>query len=116
MCASPLTLLWTLLCVFFFKHTTAINSSSYQQCGHSKTEKCIISMVGSSALGPFSHLEGEKAIKGCSKGRRIKKESCPANKHAMSKKTNDDNTEQCVFTLSVHILWLVFIGINKHNM
>lgn len=78
MCASPLTLLWTLLCVFFFKHTAAINSSRYQQCGHSKTEKCTISMVGSSAFGPFSHLDGEKAIKGRSKGRRIKKERFPA--------------------------------------
>lgn len=76
--ASPLTLLWILLCVFFFKHTTAINSFSYQQCGHSKTEKCTISMVGSSAFSPFSHLRGEKAIKGCSEGRRIKKESFPA--------------------------------------
>lgn len=26
------------VCVFFFKHTKAINSSRYQQCGHSKTE------------------------------------------------------------------------------
>lgn len=77
MCPCPLTLLWTLLCVFFFKHTTAINSSSYQQCGHSKTEKCTISMVGSSAFGPFSHLGGERAIKGWSKGRRGKKESFP---------------------------------------
>lgn len=61
--ASPLTLLWTLLCVFFFKHTTAINSSSYQQCGHSKTERGTISVAGSSAFGPFSHLDEEKAIK-----------------------------------------------------
>lgn len=76
--ASALTLLWTLLCVFFFKHTTAINSCSYQQSGHSKTEKWTISMVGSSAFGPFSHLGGERAIKGRSKDRRMKKESFPA--------------------------------------
>lgn len=67
MCASGQTLTAdSFVCVFFFTHTKAINSSSYQQCGHSKTEKCTISMVGSSAFGPFSHWEGEKAIKGCS--------------------------------------------------
>lgn len=42
------------VCVSLFTHTGAINSSCYQQCGHSKTEQCTINMEGRPAYWLFS--------------------------------------------------------------
>lgn len=45
----------TFVCACLFTHTGAINSHSYQHCGHSKTQKYTINTEGRPAYWLFSH-------------------------------------------------------------